>query len=271
MRFDMHCHTKAGSIDSKLPIERYIQILQDHDFDGMLVTDHDSYRGYKYWSENRDKMPEDFVVLEGVEYDTKDAGHFIVIMPDDVHLRILQIRGMKLETLIQVVHHFNGILGPAHPFGARSSSAMFFKYMRRNPDIMKSFDFFEGFNTCETPHANEAAQELAEKYGKPCTGGSDSHKKDYVGMAFTEFDRDIKCNNDLIKCIKEGGISAFGGTERVFLRKHKKRNSFFATYGFRTYNRSLGLIYSPYRSRKISKLALHRPPTFDRIDGNSAK
>ena len=89
MKFDMHCHTKAGSIDSKIPIERYIELLKQQGFDGMLVTDHDSYKGYRYWEENRDRMPGDFVVLKGIEYDTKDAGHFIVIMPDDIHLRVL--------------------------------------------------------------------------------------------------------------------------------------------------------------------------------------
>ncbi len=41
-------------------------------------------------------------------------------------------------------------------------------------------------------------------------------------MAFTEFDRDITCNNDLIECVQEEGIAAFGGIERTFLRKHKR-------------------------------------------------
>ncbi len=269
MKFDMHCHTKAGSIDSKLPIEQYIQLLKKQGFDGMLVTDHDSYKGYRYWHKNRKNIPDDFVVLMGIEYDTKDAGHFIVIMPDDIHLRVFQIRGMSVDMLIRIVHHFGGVLGPAHPFGARSSSAMFFKKMLKTPDIVKSFDFLEGFNTCETPHANEKARKLAQEYNKPCTGGSDSHKAEYVGMAFTVFDREIHCNNDLIASIKENGIVAFGGTERKFLQKHKKRNSIFATYGFRSYNRSLGFLFSPYRQHKIKKLALHRRPTFDKI--NSAK
>ena len=47
MKFDMHCHTKAGSIDAKVPLERYIEILKEKGFGGMLVTDHDSYRGYR--------------------------------------------------------------------------------------------------------------------------------------------------------------------------------------------------------------------------------
>ncbi|MGF6376993.1 putative metal-dependent phosphoesterase TrpH [Clostridiales Family XIII bacterium PM5-7] len=257
MKFDMHCHTKAGSIDSKISIEQYIELLKEQDFDGMLVTDHDSYKGYRYWQENKGNMPEDFTVLKGIEYDTKDAGHFLVIMPDDVNLRVLQIRGMSIELLVKVVHHFGGILGPAHPFGARSSSAMLFNKLSRDHHLIQEFDFLEGFNTCETAHANQLAQLLAKKYGKQCFGGSDAHKDEYVGMAFTEFDMDIKCNDDLIACVKKGGVTAFGGTERKFLNKHKKRHSFAATWGFKAYNRGLGLIFFPYRSHKVRKLALH--------------
>lgn len=258
MKFDMHCHTKVGSIDSKIPIEKYIQLLKEKGFDGMLVTDHDSYKGYNYWKDNCGNMPDDFIVLKGIEYDTKDAGHFIVIMPDDITLRILQIRGMSIALLEKIVHHFGGVLGPAHPFGLRSSSAMFFGKLRHNPKMIKKFDFLEGFNTCETVQANMLAGQLASKHGLQCIGGSDSHKEEYVGSAYTMFDRPITCNNDLIDCILDGGIAAYGGKERTYLRKHKKRNSFAATWGFKAYNRGLGLIYSPYRQMKIRKLALHR-------------
>lgn len=43
MKIDMHCHTKEGSIDGKVPIEEYISMLKAQGFGGMLVTDHDSY------------------------------------------------------------------------------------------------------------------------------------------------------------------------------------------------------------------------------------
>lgn len=85
MKFDMHCHTREGSIDSHVAIREYITILKSRGFGGMLVTDHDSYRGYRYWEKHQDTMPDDFVVLKGIEYDTRDAGHFIVIMPDGVN------------------------------------------------------------------------------------------------------------------------------------------------------------------------------------------
>lgn len=257
MKFDMHCHTKAGSIDARIPIEEYIAILKKYGYDGMLVTDHDTYKGYRYWSENCRSKTGDFTVLCGVEYDTKDAGHILVIMPDGLFLPVLRLRGMSVEMLEKIVHHFGGVLGPAHPFGPRSSSGLFTRKLKKNPHLIDRFDFIEGFNTCETEKANRLAQKLAKKYGKPCVGGSDSHKEDYVGMAFTLFEQDIRCNNDLIEAIKKSEIAGFGGKEREFLPKHKKRNSFAATWGFKAYNRGLGILYSPYRQHKIRKLALH--------------
>lgn len=258
MKFDMHCHTKEGSIDSKVSIETYITTLKERGFDGLLVTDHDSYKGYKYWKKNKNEMPhKDFVVLEGVEYDTKDAGHFIVIMPNNVHLRVLQIRGMSIDLLTKIVHHFGGILGPAHPFGVRSSSAMFFNRMKKDPHMINVFDFIEGFNTCESEKSNRIAKLLARRYGKQCIGGTDAHEEQYLGMAYTEINAHIRSNDDLIKAIKGGKIVSCGGTVREYTKKTKHKNAFYGVWGFKAYNRGLGFIYSPYRYHRVKKLALH--------------
>ena len=52
MKIDMHCHVKEGSIDSKVGLDEYITILKQHGFQGMVITDHDTYNGYRYWKEN---------------------------------------------------------------------------------------------------------------------------------------------------------------------------------------------------------------------------
>ena len=44
MKIDMHCHVKEGSIDSKVGVEEYITILKKHGFQGMVITDHDTYK-----------------------------------------------------------------------------------------------------------------------------------------------------------------------------------------------------------------------------------
>ena len=46
MKFDMHCHTKEGSMDGKVPIDDFIAELIRKGFDGMLVSDHNSYNGF---------------------------------------------------------------------------------------------------------------------------------------------------------------------------------------------------------------------------------
>ena len=70
MKIDMHCHVKEGSIDSRVGIEEYIEILKKKGFQGMVITDHDTYNGYRYWKENiKGKKHTDFVVLKGIEYD----------------------------------------------------------------------------------------------------------------------------------------------------------------------------------------------------------
>ena len=87
-------------------------------FDGMLISDHNSYNGYRYWKKNvKDRRFPDFVVLKGIEYDTIDAGHILVIMPENVKLRILELRGLPVQFLIDIVHANGGILGLLIPAG----------------------------------------------------------------------------------------------------------------------------------------------------------
>ena len=120
MKFDMHCHTKEGSMDGKVPIEDFIAELIRKGFDGMLVSDHNSYNGYRAWKRNiKDQKYKDFVVLKGIEYDTIDAGHILVIMPETIKLKILELRGLPVQILIDIVHKNGGILGPAHPCGEK--------------------------------------------------------------------------------------------------------------------------------------------------------
>ena len=146
MKLDMHCHVKEGSVDSRVSLDEYITKLKAHGFDGMLITDHDTYKGYRYWkNEMKGKVYEDFVVLKGIEYDTCDAGHIICIMPEGVKMRLLEMRGMPVAMLIDFVHRHGGILGPAHPCGEKYMSFTNTKRYYRSPEIIKRFDFIEAF------------------------------------------------------------------------------------------------------------------------------
>jgi len=208
MKLDMHCHTKEGSLDGKVPIEEFIAILKEKGFDGMLVSDHDSYKGYRAWKEVRDSYDDSFLVLKGVEYDTIDAGHILVIMPEGVKLKILELRGLPVRFLIEIVHKYGGILGPAHPCGEKYLSIINTRKFRNQQAVIDRFDFLEGFNACESPESNARAMEIAARFDKPVFGGSDAHKADCVGLGYTEFQGEIACESDLIRLVKEKGREA---------------------------------------------------------------
>lgn len=212
MKFDMHCHTQEGSIDGKIPINDYIRLLEDNGYGGMLVTDHDSYNGFRRYRDSLRNDSDDFTVLKGIEYDTIDAGHILVIMPTDVKLLILECRGLPVKILQDIVHRHGGILGPAHPCGERHLSITRTRLYKKHPDIMNGFDFVEAFNSCEAPEANAKARKLALEYDLPMFGGSDSHHAECVGTAYTELPDNIRTESDLISCVKAKRSISYGGT-----------------------------------------------------------
>ena len=71
-------------------------------FKGMVVTDHDSYGGYDAYL-SYGKKYDDFVVLRGIEYDSLEFGHFIVILPQDTPKEVYELmryKGLTLDKLI---------------------------------------------------------------------------------------------------------------------------------------------------------------------------
>ncbi|MCQ2547343.1 MAG: PHP domain-containing protein [Clostridia bacterium] len=251
MKFDLHCHTKEGSFDSKVPVSEYVSKYRMLGYDGFMIADHNSYRGCRAWHkiQNHPKY-KDFTVICGIEYDTKDAGHVLVIMPDGVYLPLLKIRGMRCSKLVNVVHSLGGILGLAHPFGIPSSSAMGFRLM--NNDLIHQMDFIETFNTCEKEDSNRLATELAAKYGLPGFAGTDAHSGKYIGMAATETSREIRCNNDLIEAVLEGAAFSAGGAEREETRKSRAKDHWTSQIGYKIYNRGLA------KAKVFRRKASHR-------------
>ena len=251
MKLDMHCHVKEGSIDSKIGLDEYITRLKELGFDGMLITDHDTYKGYRHWkNQMKGKVHEDFVVLKGIEYDTSDAGHIICIMPEGVRMRLLELRGMPVSKLIDFVHRHGGILGPAHPCGGKYLSFTNTKRFYKSPEIIKRFDFIEAFNACEPAESNEGAMKLAKKYKKPGIGGSDAHKLECVGLGYTELPEYVTCETELISLIRskvpiESDGTLYGKTTKDKMGKADK----ILTYSFWFYNKGGALLKQ--RKRKL--------------------
>ncbi len=254
MKLDMHCHVKEGSIDSKVSLEEYITKLKEQGIDGMLVTDHDTYNGYRHWKyKMKGKVHEDFVVLKGIEYDTYDAGHIICIMPEGVKMRLLELRGLPVAVLIDFVHRNGGILGPAHPCGEKYLSFTNTKRYYKSPELIKRFDFFETFNACEPEESNAAAAKLSLKYKKPGIGGSDSHKLDCVGRGYTILPEPVTCETELISLIRRKVPIETGGIlyDKTTKEKIGKANKLLV-YSFWFYNKG-GAILKKHKRRLKGK------------------
>ena len=215
MKIDMHCHVREGSVDSRVSLDEYITTLKEKGFDGMLITDHDTYHGYRHWKYHmKGKVHEDFVVLKGIEYDTLDAGHIICIMPEGVKMRLLEVKGLPVSALIDFVHRHGGILGPAHPCGEKYLSFTNTSRFYKSPELIKRFDFIEAFNACESAESNEGARKLAEKYKKPGIGGSDAHRPDCIGTGYTILPERVTCETELIALIRSKAAIEAGGWDR---------------------------------------------------------
>lgn len=221
MRIDMHCHTAEGSLDARVSIFTIVDTLKQKGFDGVLITDHNSYKGYEAWEESgRD----DFVVLKGIEYDTRDAGHMLLILPQNTDTAIFSYRGMSVLKLVKLVHRLGGIIGPAHPFAYCKFGMLNHAKWRRNSALCHNFDFVEGFNSCAGSISNTLAARLAKHYRRPAFGGSDNHRLSGIGLGGTEIYADIRNNDDLLAAILAGApCQAFG---------HHNPDSFACAHSF---------------------------------------
>ena len=252
MKIDMHCHVKEGSPDSKISLDEYITILKANGYEGIVITDHDTYDGYRHWKNNmKGKVHDDFVVLKGIEYDTSDGGHILIIMPQGVKMRLLELKGMPVAALIDFVHRHGGVLGPAHPCGEAYMSFANTKRYYKNPELMKRFDFVEVFNACEPLESNEKAAKLAFKYGKLGIGGSDAHNPNSAGMAYTKLPERVTCETDLIELIRKKANFEVGGIlyNKTLKDRLGKANKILV-YSFWIYNRTGELIKRRARKRK---------------------
>lgn len=251
MKLDMHCHTKEGSPDSKVGLLDNIDILKKRGYQGMLITDHDSYKAYRYYQKLPAK-PEDFIVLKGIEYDTIDAGHMLIVMPSDVKLPILELRGLPIALLIEIVHHYGGIIGPAHPCGEKFLSIFNTLRGKMAGSIYRKFDFIEGFNACEDADSNLRAMRIAKEYDLPCFGGSDSHKMDGIGFGYTILQENITTENELIGYIRSGKATLAGGTHYEHTTKAKLgRINTVLVYSFWFYNKALALFRRKARNLEL--------------------
>lgn len=208
-RMDLHLHTKEGSMDGHADVISCALELKKCGFTGMMVSDHNSYKGYIAYESQKAAYPEldNFHVLKGLKYDTRDGGHILIILPDGVESSLFTVRGMTIRRLQLLVHSMGGVCGMSHPYGNGYFAAMHTNHVKKSIGLQRGFDFIEVFNNHISDEANADAASLAAKLNKPGTAGSDAHNLRYVGTAVTTFDVPVTSRDELIRAIKENHIT----------------------------------------------------------------
>lgn len=256
MRFDMHCHTKEGSLDAKADVAALAERLQRQGFGGMMVSDHNSYRAFRSAGMEQAEALPNFTVLRGIEYDTRDAGHILVLLPDGVSSRLLELRGMRVDNLIRLVHGLGGVLGPAHPYGTGFFALMHTRWAQRHFRVLEPFDFVETQNAGLSARDNERAAFLARHFGKPQLGGSDAHRLQAAGAAYTDFLVSVHCNNDAIAAIRAGRVSAGCSASRAEAHRENAALKWLGIVGYWSWNKASALWRR--RARRAARRRLER-------------
>lgn len=194
MKIDLHCHSKYSQ-DSVLEPEDVIERAIKIGLDGICFTEHESM--IPLWFLEVIKIPEGFYVFRGVEIST-DCGHLLVYgLKDDSWNIGSSYKYLNASQVMENVHRLGSICVPAHPFRGWDS---FREYVFQ----MDGFEAIETHNGLNTAEMNQKAIHAASLRNLPSVGGSDCHKKDQVGRAFTEFTNPVHSIDELIEEIKKG-------------------------------------------------------------------
>ena len=194
MKIDLHCHSKFSE-DNSLEPEELIEQAIKIGLDGVCFTEHHSI--ISLWPLERIKIPEGFYVFRGVEIST-NRGHLLVYGLKDDSWNIWHSHThLNAARVIENVHRLGGICVPAHPFRGWDSFG---------EDVLRmdGFDAIETHNGFDLGNMNQKAIHAATLRNLPSIGGSDCHKKEQVGRAFTEFRNPVHTIDALIEEIKKG-------------------------------------------------------------------
>jgi predicted metal-dependent phosphoesterase TrpH len=191
MRFDLHVHS-AYSHDSFLRVDTIVKLAKKRNLQGVAVVDHNATRGgFEALKANSDP---DFTIVVGAEIQT-DYGDVIGLFLNE------DVRSRQLEEVLEEIRVQGGLSVLAHPY----------RQYAFPEEIAAKMDALEGFNARSRKQDNERAYQLALKYKKPMTSGSDVHLGCEIGKGVTIVDCDVE------DALKKGKTQVEGRESRYYL------------------------------------------------------
>jgi len=185
LKLDLHIHSQYSEDGAGTP-EEIIKYLKKKGLNGMAITDHNTIKG----SLKALKLaPKDFIVIPGIEISTSD-GHMLALnVKNDV------TRDLTVEETVEQIIDMGGT--PIVPHLFRNMSGIRTNNLKK---IYKKTPAIEVYNACSLAQTNLKTTKIAKKLDLGGIGGSDSHRPEYVGYAYTTVDT---TNLDLDSIVSE--------------------------------------------------------------------
>lgn len=193
LRIDLHVHS-CYSEDSRTTLEDLVKYAKRNGLDGVAVTDHDTVRGARILTEQKD-----LIVIPGIEVSSLH-GHILGLnITESVQPKL------SIAETAEEIKRLGGIAVVAHPsvviktgLGSKITSA-------------SKIDAVEVINASAFPFflTTYLARRLAQNLRLPQTGGSDAHYREEIGNAYTLIDADPD-KNDIVEAIRKGETSPCG-------------------------------------------------------------
>lgn len=215
--FDLHVHTREGSMDSDLAPETLIEEVHRLGLKGVLFAEHDGWQGRRFEVFAREH---ELVLVHALEVYT-DAGHVITLGLNGYR------PGMRnIVELRRIVEEVGGFMILAHPFRffagphGRVTRNTLFEDPQNLPKtaaealahpVFKLVDELEVVNAGTAEVENRFAQEVAAAWGRPGTGGSDAHSVHGIARGATLFHGDIRNERDLLDALRAGAYTPIEG------------------------------------------------------------
>lgn len=192
----MHVHTTASSPCSLIHPERAIEAARAAGLDAICVTEHDEIAGAELTGEMGRKLG--FPVFRGIEIYTEFGDMLVYGLYRDAP-------GWKtpFDDLLELCREAGAVVVPAHCCRVTGELERVHG-PERAAGMLSRVDAVETHNGGCTPVGNEAALEIAGRYGLPGIGGSDAHHEFQVGRCYTVFDDFIGTDEELVAAIRSG-------------------------------------------------------------------
>lgn len=188
MLFDLHVHTEISPCSS-LSLAEILAAARSRRLDGVCLTDHDTMNIRHRVQEGR--QPDGLIIIIGMEYATTQ-GDFLLFGPfEDLK------PGLSATEVLGIVNRQGGAAIGAHPY--RPGRGL-------DETILAGglCGVVETHNGRTPESMNHQAEEMAEHYGLPATGGSDAHTLDELGRFLTRFLAPVRSRADLIAALAAG-------------------------------------------------------------------